>query len=70
MSKSEKLRDLELSDMGNSCVWGRDRRKVYLMAIQIGGIEFVDCLSNKKYISRFYGVNGDRLILGDTNEKM
>lgn len=66
----EKLRDLELSDLGSSFVWGHGRRKACLMAIRIDGIEFMDCLSNKTYIAQFYGISGDRLILGCTHEKM
>lgn len=70
MSTSEKLRDVELSDLGKSFVWGHDRRRVYLTAIRIDGVEFIDCLSNKIFISRLYGISGDRLIMGGTYEKM
>ena len=67
---TEKLRDVELSDLGSSFVWGHDRRRVCLMAIRVDGIEFIDCLSNKTYIAQFYGVDGDQLIVGGTHEKM
>ena len=66
----EKLRDLALNDLGHYFVLGANRRKVCLMAIRIDGIEFMDCLSNKTYIAQFYGVDGDRLIVGGTHEKM
>lgn len=65
---NKKLRDLELSDLGKLFVWGHDRRRVCLMAIRLNGIEFMDCLSTKIYVSRFYGVDGDRLITGETHE--
>lgn len=70
MSTSEKIRDVELSDLGNSFVWGHDRRRVYLTAIRIDVVEFIDCLSNKIFIARLYGISGDRLIGGCTHEKV
>lgn len=70
MSKTEKLRDLELSDLGKSFVWGNDRRRVCLMAIRVDGIEFMDCLSSKIYMAHLFGIAGDRLVLGGTYEKV
>ena len=70
MSTSEKLRDLTLNDLGQYFVYGADRRKVCLMAIRVDGIEFMDCMSAKIYVSQFYGISGDRLIMGGTHEKM